>query len=213
MGGFLKTLRNLKRELPIVVAKFRPAHSLFRFFSLLNKPLHRSYGIPYTSGILLLLTQLRIVGQWILAISSGATHGWSALVITAWILFCATASAYAYPAEENARDWLNGSCSIEVRQVCAEFSCRRAMLTALLYLNRDSSEGRTAWINPILADSKDRRGWEAAVLERIQSGESMRLGRGDEYWWKYVDEGLEVGKKLQKSMECDRKAVQTSQTL
>lgn len=87
------------------------------------------------------------------------------------------------------------------------------MLTALLYLNRDSSEGRTAWINPILADSKDRRGWEAAVLERIQSGESMRLGRGDEYWWKYVDEGLEVGKKLQKSMECDRKAVQTSQTL
>lgn len=38
------------------------------------------------------------------------------------------------------------------------------MLSALVYLNPDSKERCTKWIDPILADAQDRREWEAAIL-------------------------------------------------
>jgi len=44
------------------------------------------------------------------------------------------------------------------------------MLSAMIYLNPDSIERRTKWIDPILADTAERREWESAVLRFIADG-------------------------------------------
>lgn len=179
------------------VAFFGRSHTVN---SLLNKPLYRSRCTPIPQT-LRALTQLLILSQWTLAVASCATQDWNAFMISVWIFFWAIVSAYAYSAEESARDWLTNNCSVVVYQIRAEFSSRRAMLTALLYLNPDSCEGRTSWINPILADSIERKSWEAAVLAMMKTGSSNSELPRRAYWWKYVDEGLGMGKEIEESLK------------
>lgn len=166
--------------------------------AILNKPLYRTSRTPYPR-IWRIVTKLVIIGQWVLAVASCALQDWNAFIIAVWIVLCAAASAYGYPAEDGAQDWLARNCYIEVYQVRAEFSCRRSMLTALLHLNPDSREKRTSWINPILANSADRRAWEDAVLAIVNQGVDTRSEK-PEWWWKFVDEGLEMGRKIQESL-------------
>lgn len=179
------------------VAFFGRSHTVN---SLLNKPLYRSRCTP-VSQTLRTLTQLLILCQWTLAVASCAMQDWNAFMISAWILLCAIISAYAYSAEESARDWLTENCSVEVYQIHAEFSSRRAMLTALLYLNLDSCEGWTSWINPILADLIEQKSWEAAVLATMKTESSYNELPRSAYWWKYVEEGLRMGREIEKSLK------------
>lgn len=174
----------------------------FTLNSLLNKPLYRSRRTPAPTA-LRLLTRFLIVAQWVLAVASCAVQDWNAFVITVWILFCASISSYAYSAKDSARDWLKHHCSIVVNEISTEFSSRRAMLTTLMYLNPDSREDRTSWINPILADSYERRKWEVTVLGFIkEGGPCSGEWRGEEYWWPYVDEGLEMGRRIKSILDC-----------
>lgn len=167
--------------------------------SLLNKPLYRTCHTPLPTT-LRLLTQLLVLAQRILAIASCAMQNWNALAISTWILFCAGVSAYGYSAESSAKDWLTHTCSVNIERTSTDFGSRRAMLTALLYLNPDTCEDRTNWINPILANSSDRSSWEAAALAIIKTGSSNNESRGDEYWWKYIDEGTGLGREIEKEV-------------
>jgi hypothetical protein len=137
--------------------------------SLLNKPLYRVSVTPIPTVIKILLRVL-IGGQWVLAVGSCALQDWNALVISIWLAFCVLVSTYAYPPESSVQDWLRYSCNILVERIQAEFSTRRSMLSAMIYLNPDSSERRTKWIDPILADAADRREWESAVLRYSADG-------------------------------------------
>ena len=137
--------------------------------SLLNKPLVR-VAISSTSVPLRLLLRLLIAGQWALAVGSCALQDWNALVVSFWIGYCAFVASYAYPPAKAARDWLEFSCNHVIESTCAEFSSRRSMLGALIYLNPDSKERSTSWINPILADCADRRAWELALLSLKEEG-------------------------------------------
>jgi hypothetical protein len=139
--------------------------------SLLNKPLYRA-GITPAPRLLRPLLQLLIGGQWVLAVGSCALQDWNALLISFWLAFCVCASTYAYPPESGVQDWLQYHCNLSIRRVQAEFSSRRSMLSAMLYLNPDSKERRTDWITPLLASSDDRKEWESALLDYIHTGMS-----------------------------------------
>jgi len=137
--------------------------------SLLNKPLYR-VGVAPISTIIKILLRVLIGGQWVLIVGSCALQDWNALVISMWLTFCLLISTFAYPPESSVRDWLRYSCNISVERIQAEFSTRRSMLSAMIYLNPDSIERRTKWIDPILADTAERREWESAVLRFIADG-------------------------------------------
>ena len=141
--------------------------------SLLNKPLYRNGFVPttpLTRRLLRLLLRFVIAGQWILAVGSCALQDWNAFVVTFWIIFCAVMSLYVYPPSSSVRDWLRYTCRLAIQRIRADFSSRRAMLSAIVYLNPDSREGRTEWINPILAPSEDRREWQTALLGFMDTG-------------------------------------------
>ena len=137
--------------------------------SLLNKPLVR-ITTKTSLGPLKILLRLLIAGQWVLAVGSCALQDWNALVISFWIGFCAIMASYVYSPEKAARDWLQYNCNYVIECTSTEFSSRRAMLGALLYLNPESKERLTSWIDPILADSADRRAWESAFLSVKETG-------------------------------------------
>ena len=118
--------------------------------SLLIKPLYRA-GITTVPRLLRPLLQLLIGGQWMLAVGSCVLQDWSSLLISFWLAFCVCASTYAYPPESGVQDWLQYHCNLSITHVQAEFSSRRSMLSAMLYLNPDSKERRTDWITPLLA--------------------------------------------------------------
>jgi hypothetical protein len=146
--------------------------------SLLNKPLYRTGSVattPLTRCLLRLLLRLAIAGQWVLAVGSCALQDWNAFVVTFWIIFCAVISLYVYPPSSSVRDWLRYTCRLAIERIRADFSSRRAMLSAMVYLNPDSREGRTEWINPILAPSEDRREWQTALLEFMDTGVFISL--------------------------------------
>ena len=141
--------------------------------SLLNKPLVR-IAPSSTSVPLRLLLRLLIACQWALALGSCALQDWNALVVSFWIGYCAFVASYAYPPVKAARDWLEFSCNHVIEITSAEFSTRRSMLGALIYLNPDSGERSTSWINPILADCADRRAWESAFFSLKQEGNASK---------------------------------------
>lgn len=187
--------------------------------SLLNKPLVCA-ATSSTSVPLRLLLRLLIVCQWALALGSCTLQDWNALVVSFWISYCAFFASYAYPPAKAARDWMEFSCRHVIEITSAEFSSRRSMLGALIYLNPDSVERSTSWINPILADCADRRAWESAFFylkqEGIPSkrtvlcfahtnldtkGTSATEDDKTQYWWKYIIEGMQMGQKIMNVVE------------
>jgi hypothetical protein len=137
--------------------------------SLVNKPLYRTRSTPFPTAIKLLL-QLLIAAQWVLVVWACGLQDWNSFAITFWIMLCVFVSSYAYTPHNNVQDWLYFNCHLSLRRIRAEFSSRRAMLGAIVYLNPDSSEGRTDWINPILSICTSRKEWECALLDFINSG-------------------------------------------
>ena len=138
--------------------------------ALLNRPLNR---IATTSAPRALQICLRclIGGQWTLALGSCALQDWNALFISFWIITCACISSYGYSPEQSVRDWLERSCYLAIDCISAEFSSRRSMLSALVYLNPETEDGHTEWIDPIMKGCKERREWESALLSYVSSGD------------------------------------------
>lgn len=171
--------------------------------AILNKPLYRSTKTP-APKTLKWLTQLLIISQWVFAVGSCALQNWNALFISLWIVLCALESAYGYPPEKNVHDWLSRDCNIVMNRYQADFSSRRAMLGALVYMSPDSRDGCTKWIDPILADAEDRREWEAAILSHMKDESKVDDIAKSKYWWKFILEGVEMGKKLKASFPVQR---------
>jgi len=146
----------------------------FTLNSFLNKPLHRTSNPP-NPKLLRRLLRVMIAAQWALIVTSCAQQNWGAFVISFWIAICACVSTYVYPPESSVQDWLQDSCNLSLEKIQAEFSSRRSMLTAMVYLNPDSKEQRTEWIDPILAPSADRKDWESALFAVMATGTSLAL--------------------------------------
>ena len=165
--------------------------------ALLNKPLVRPSITP-APNTLRHLIRLTIGGQWILAVGACARQDWNALFISSWILLCSVLSNYGYQPEESIQDWLQYTCSIHMKKVHADFSTRRALLSALIYLNPDSKDKCTDWIDPILSNRRERSDWESTALKFIETipydDETMK----GKYWWKYLMEGYEVAINVKK---------------
>jgi len=187
--------------------------------SMLNKPLFRVGPVPrgpYWSWLL----QLLIAGQRATALTSCALVDWNALVITFWIVLCAVTSTYLIQPGQCVRDWLRRDCRIKTTHITTTFSARRSMLSAMVYLNPDTKERRTDWLNPILAPCQDRSDWESALLNAIEQGTirtmlsettdcdadsrclctDSKMSTEDRklYWSRFIEEGLGMGKALEK---------------
>jgi len=171
--------------------------------AILNKPLYRSTKTP-APKTLKWLTQLLIISQWVFAIGSCALQNWNALFISLWIVLCALESSYGYPPEKNVHDWLRHDCNVVMNRYQAQFSSRRAMLSALVYMSPDSRDGCTKWINPILADAEDRREREAVILSHMKDESKVDDIAKSKYWWKFILEGMKMGKKLKASFPVQR---------
>ena len=165
--------------------------------ALLNKPLFRPSTTP-APNTLRHLIRLTIGGQWILAVGACARQDLNALFISSWILLCSVLSNYGYQPEESVQDWLQYTCSIHTKKVHADFSTRRALLSALIYLNPDSKDKCTDWIDPILSNRRERSDWESTALKFVDTipydDETMK----GKYWWKYLIERFEVAINIKK---------------
>jgi hypothetical protein len=137
--------------------------------SLLNKPLLRRSAAPRSPALHFLLQAL-IVSQWVVAVGTCALQDWNAILVSIWLFVCAVTTAYLVPPKSTVLNWLARDCNIIVTRIGAEFSSRRSMLSAMVYLNPDSQESRTSWIDPILAPCADRSEWEDALLDFINHG-------------------------------------------
>lgn len=136
--------------------------------SLLNKPLYKSKRVP-TPRVLRGLTQLLVASQWGLTAAACAFQDWNTLVISAWIAICATTSTYIYTEHSSVQSWLKAN-QIVLEKAEVTFSTQQAMLSALVALNPDRKNMK--WIDPILAPSDDRKCWEEALLETLETGRS-----------------------------------------
>lgn len=144
--------------------------------SLLNKPLFKQGGsgggdTGSTPRVLGFVLQVLIAGQWALALASCALMDWNAIIISVWIMFCAVSSGYLMRSKDCVSDWLREACRIKATPITTTLSSRRALLSALVYLNPDTKERRTSWIDPILAHCEERKEWEGALLDVIEMGE------------------------------------------
>ncbi|ERF71392.1 hypothetical protein EPUS_07420 [Endocarpon pusillum Z07020] len=163
--------------------------------SLLNKPLYRAHDRT-VSPLLRVATRGVVISQWAVAVVSCAQQDGNALVIAFWLFICAITSAYIYPPEKCVVDWLRHN-NLVIRRIQTTFSSRRAMLSALVYLNPDTRERRLGWINPILADGQDRREWESALMGLIETGSCVDPRSKTQYWWKFIEEGLDIGRRIE----------------
>lgn len=163
--------------------------------ALLNRPLFRSSGIP-APNVLTHLMRLIIGAQWILAVASCTQQDWNAVFISFWIFFCSIMSAYGYQPRESVQDWLRYTCGVRTKRIRATFSTRRALLSALLYLNPDSKDNCTDWIDPILSNKQERHDWESTALKLLHSDSCVNDSMKEKYWWKYLVEGVEVGRNI-----------------
>lgn len=115
-------------------------------------------------------------------------------MITLWIAFCAFAMTYVYPPEQSAVDWLHYVCGLEIERIRVGFIARRSLLGALLLLNPDRET--TEWLDQVLSKNhQERKDWEAAVLEYMETGAGKQKDRA-EYWFKFVQEGVEFGEQM-----------------
>lgn len=138
-------------------------------------------------------------GQWCLALASCVLQNWDAFVITLWIVFCSLVTTYIYPPELAAQDWLASACGLELIRIKVPFTSRRAMLAALVYLNPDQEN--TGWLDPILSKThKERYDWESSVLA-YSKRQPISPQFEKEYWFKYVEEGVEMGMRIRLEME------------
>lgn len=142
--------------------------------TLLNRPLCRVDARPAGRFPLGLLLRLLIGGQWVLSVGSCALRDWNAIVIFAWLMFCILYSAFVYPLRVCVQDWLRQSCNLSAECIDVEFTTRRSMLSALVCLNPDTKEKRTAWIDPILRQSEDRTSWQNELLNYLLTSERNR---------------------------------------
>jgi hypothetical protein len=155
-----------------------------------------------SSRLLLILLVLAILGQWVLVIGSCALQNWDTFLISIWIGTCATVSSYVYPPGLATSDWLQYHCRISVTHTKTEFSSRRALLSALVVINLDTPQGCT-WIDPILAKtSQERKIWESSLVRFIKSNKVPEdRNITDRYWWKYVTEGVDIGRKIMATLK------------
>ena len=172
--------------------------------SIVNKPICRATNSVESKALGWLL-RLLIAGQWYLVVSSCALQNWNAFFVSFWIVLCAIESVFGYPAEDNAKDWLRQDCKVASKLFRTVFSSRRALLSALIYLNPDSKDECTKWIDPILADTQDRRDWEAAMLLAINDVSLVDQAGKDKHWWKYILEAVEVGRDIKESFDTQSK--------
>ncbi|KAK4071766.1 uncharacterized protein Triagg1_6004 [Trichoderma aggressivum f. europaeum] len=169
--------------------------------TLLNRPLCRVDARPSGRFPLGLLLRLLIAGQWVLSVGSCALRDWNAIVIFAWLMFCTLYSAFVYPLQVCVQDWLRQSCNLSAESIDVEFTTRRSMLSALVCLNPDTKEKRTAWIDPILRQSEDRDLWETALLNYILTKRNPDEVTRNKYWWKFIEEGHDAGDKMKQRIK------------
>ena len=176
---------------------------------LLNRPLLRRRPTLWPRVSITLL-QVVILCQWVAVLAASSLADWNAYVVSFWIFFCSISSAYAHTPVRAARDWLKHHCGVSVEEVQVEFSSRRAMLGALVYLSPDRTGPRgprTSWMDSILSKSStDRSEWEAALLEAIEAdgapegsetkGAVVSRQGAPAYWSSWVVESVEIGRKL-----------------
>ena len=178
--------------------------------SLLNKPIFKASSTPAPNALRHLI-RLLIAGQWILAVVASTQQDWNAGFISFWIFFCSAVSTYGYQPWESVEDWLQYTCSIHTKRIHAKFSTRRSMLSALLYLNPDSKNKCTDWIDPILSNKQERHEWESTALTFINTDSRVNENMKGKYWWKYLVEGFEVAQEIKKFLnaqsEKEHKAV------
>lgn len=181
--------------------------------SLLNKPLYKSKPVP-VPGVLRGLSQLLVVTQWGLTVAACAFQDWNALVISVWIAVCACTSTYIYTERSSVQGWLKSN-QVVLEKAEVTFGTRQAMLSALVALNPDRKN--TKWIDHILEPSDDRKRWEEALLEKLETGgfivSSLGISREltpgfrtlgtchdsdtqQQYWWQFIEEGVDVVKDL-----------------
>lgn len=173
--------------------------------SLLRRPLYREAGLALSRPVRLVMQTL-ILGQWVLAIASCAKQDWNALVIAFWVFWCAFSSEYGYAAEHSIKDWLKYSCNVRLRRIQASFSSRKAMLGALVYLNPDTVGRRLQWINHIFEDGSERREWETALLDFIETGSCNDDTLRDKPCWGWIEEGVEMGRKIAAALQDSEKS-------
>ena len=85
-----------------------------------------------------------------------------------------------------------------MKKVHADFSTRRALLSALIYLKPDSKDKCTDLIDLILSNRRERSDWESTALmfvDTIPYDDETMKGM---YWWKYLIEGFEVAVNIKK---------------
>lgn len=176
---------------------------------LLNRPLLRRRPALWPRVSIFLL-QVVILCQWVAVLAASSLADWNAYVVSFWIFFCSVSSAYAHTPVHAAGDWLKQHCGVSVEKIHVEFSSRRAMLGALVYLSPDISGPSgpcTSWMDSILSKSStDRSEWEAALLEAIeadgaQKGSENKVAVVSQqgapaYWSSWVVESVEVGRNL-----------------
>ncbi|RYP43966.1 hypothetical protein DL768_009520 [Monosporascus sp. mg162] len=170
---------------------------------LLNLPLYRAGSIrfwPFFSNLLRVL----IVSQWGLALGSSAMMGWDAFIIATWTTFCILMSAYVYPSNVAARDWLRRNCQVEVVAIDIELSSRWSMLCAMGTINPDITNAEAKWMDSILGPTPDRHDvWTTLKEYSLDGDEYDASGVKDKWWWKFLVEGREVGKSIKRLLEAD----------
>ena len=166
---------------------------------LLNMPLSRPKHMRRQSPFFLWILRVLIIGQWALALGSCAFQGWDAIFISFWITFCACMSSYAYPTDVAVQDWMLYRVGVEVRKIRVKVSSRRALLSTLVCLNPDDC---TSWMDSILTKSPERQQWEQTLISHLQAKQVyMNVSNASEYWWKYIQEGLQVGAAVKEALD------------
>ncbi|KAK1981455.1 hypothetical protein LZ30DRAFT_657369 [Colletotrichum cereale] len=168
---------------------------------LLNISLTRTQRLPYRKLCIYPL-RLLILSQWALALGSSATEGWDAYFIATWTTFCIVMSAYGYPADLAARDWLERDCNIRLRTIRTKLSGRWPMLIALGVVNPDKQKGKTSWMDPFVKPDKVRQDiWEAAIDHYYDENEEQIYTLHKDKWWtRLVVEGVMIGKEVERKM-------------
>jgi hypothetical protein len=136
--------------------------------SLLNKPLLRAdYALPskHTSFMKFILRVL-IAAQWGLILAASAMQSWDAIIISCFIIFCASTSTFVFRPHDSAESWLKSN-KIGLEKMIVHFSGRRAMLSAMYAIHPNDT---FRWVDPILAPSDGRTAWESALVGFVQRG-------------------------------------------
>lgn len=172
--------------------------------SLLRRPLYREAGLALSRPVRLIM-RIMVLGQWVLAIVACTKQDWNALVVSFWVFWCALASEYGYSPKHSIKNWLKYSCNVRIRRVQATFSSRKAMLGALVYLNPDTMGRRLQWLNHIFEDGPDRREWETALLDFIETGSCNDDALRDKQCWSWIEEGVEMGRRIANALKDSEK--------